>query len=85
MLQYLRSLFAPKDSPALRELTERVTALEHSEQERERVTAEQIDQLARYWKRLRTREARDASEDGSNFDRETAQHVLSLKLRNGRL
>lgn len=76
-------MFSREDSPALRALHDRVTALERSEQERERATAEQLEQLARYWKRLRTREARDG-EDGSpgeGFDRQTAQQVLALKLR----
>lgn len=77
-------MFSPKEIPALRELSERITALEQAESERERVVTEQLRQLALFWKRIRQREAYDKreQEEEKSFDERTARTVLALKLRN---
>ena len=49
--------------PAVANLRRRVEELERAELDRERITAEQIDQLKKLFKRQRTREARETSGD----------------------
>jgi hypothetical protein len=87
MLSALRKLFAPKQNPALRELADRLTALERSEAERERVLAEQLTRLASFWKRIRQREAYDDREEErgghGKLDPTATRAVLALKLGKG--
>lgn len=55
---WLRRLFA---LPQVSDLSRRVAELERAELERETVTAEQIEQLKKLYKRLRTRDSRESA------------------------
>lgn len=74
MLSFLRRLFAPDLSPLEEEVAQlrrTVSELVTGEAERERAVHEALEQLARYWKRLRTREGREQPEqesDGRPYD-----------------
>jgi hypothetical protein len=83
MLGFLRRLIAPDllrlqdDVTALRAT---VSSLVSAEAERERDTTEVLDQLRRYWKRLRTRDGRETAGDP---DDDLTQQVMRLKLSRG--
>lgn len=66
-------------SAELRELTERLDALERAEALREQQTTEQLKQMAKYYARIRTRESR---EEGEPVDQAT-RRVLQLKFPTG--
>lgn len=70
---WFRRLFA---LPAVADLRRRVEELERAELDRERITAEQIEQLKKLFKRLRTRDAREADQ----HDPATTKDALRARL-----
>ena len=79
MRALLRRIFAPDLGDLtnrLETLSARLATLERDEQERERATSEQLDQLRRYWKRLQTRNGREPPESDDT-------HQLLLRSKFG--
>jgi hypothetical protein len=81
MQDLLRRIFGTKQKPDFTALADRVTALERAEAERERATTEQLVQLQKYWKRIRTREGREKEFESDPVD-DLSRQILALKMRN---